>query len=150
MSQNLIKLGASLPFKRTADFSGISNGLYISKAFHQAVVEVNEEGTEAAAATYVIMVPRSSREQIRTNMFICNRPFLFVIHDNANGGILFIGKYMKPSKNIININKNFKIILIFLCLTVFVFFVFYLLFKAHIHEKLFHNLRKTQKPLKAL
>ena len=98
MSENLIKLGASLPFDRKfADFSGISDdpdGLYISKVIHQAVVEVNEEGTEAAAATAVLML-RCAMVR-RTEVFKCNRPFLFVIHDRANGGILFIGKYTQP------------------------------------------------------
>ena len=119
MTQNLKNLGASLPFTPAADFSGIRNGLYISKVHHQAVVEVNEEGTEAAAATDAHMFHYS---WIRTNMFICNRPFLFVIHDNANGGILFIGKYINPSKNI-KTPIDFKFILI--CLGFIVYFIVY-------------------------
>ena len=64
---------------------------------HQAVVEVNEEGTEAAAATVVgirltsVSVPEPPPEE-----FKCNRPFIFIIHSKQNNAIIFLGKYTKP------------------------------------------------------
>ena len=92
-------MGATLPFDEAkADFSGITsdpNGLYISNVVHQAVVEVNEEGTEAAAATGVIMMTRCAMILEPAN-FICNRPFLFLIHEKNHNSILFFGKYVKP------------------------------------------------------
>ena len=83
---------------QNADFTGIAENsdLYISKVIHQAVVEVNEEGTEAAAATAVIMMRRSAMNIDLPEEFICNRPFLFVIHEKQCNGVLFIGKYVKP------------------------------------------------------
>ena len=93
-------MGAVLPFDmQKADFSGMSddpNGLYISKVIHQAVVEVNEEGTEAAAATAVVMMKRCALREPPPEEFKCDRPFLFVIHDKKRGGILFVGKFAKP------------------------------------------------------
>jgi serpin B len=101
ISSDLIALGARLPFTSgQADFSGInaSNELFISSVIHQAVVEVNEQGTEAAAATAVIMTRCMampiSHEVIHD--FICDRPFMFFIHDNTNKCVLFVGKYVKP------------------------------------------------------
>ncbi|CAF0726935.1 unnamed protein product [Brachionus calyciflorus] len=99
LSEHFKALGANLPFDEVkADFSGISNdpnGLFISKVIHQAVVEVNEEGTEAAAATGVVMMTRCMMIQEPAN-FICNRPFLFLIHEKNHNGVLFFGKYAKP------------------------------------------------------
>ena len=76
-----------------ADFSGISNsGLYIYKAIHKAFVDVNEEGTEAAAATGMAM--RESGPM----PFTANHPFVFLIQDNDTGQILFMGRVMDPTK----------------------------------------------------
>ena len=97
----LASLGAPHPFDRNeANFSGITDdpaGLYISNVIHQAVVDVNEEGTEAAAATAVVMMTRMAIIHDLPEEFKCNRPFLFVIHETDSNGILFMGKYMKPS-----------------------------------------------------
>ena len=77
-----------------ADFSGMdgTKNLFISRALHQAFVEVNEEGTEAAAATTIIMeltaVPDS---------FIANHPFIFLILHKETGAILFMGRVNDPS-----------------------------------------------------
>ena len=82
-----------------ADFGGISDdsaGLFISKVVHKAVIEVNEEGTEAAAASAVVMVKRCALVLDIPEEFKCNRPFLFVIHDKKTNGILFFGKLVKP------------------------------------------------------
>lgn len=75
-------------------------GLVISKVIHQSVVEVNEEGAEAAAATAVVMMKRCAIAfSPPPEEFKCNRPFLFVIHETQNNGILFMGKFMKPTTN---------------------------------------------------
>lgn len=99
LSNHFKEMGAHLPFDdRQADFTGINEnpqGLYISKVVHQAVVEVNEEGTEAAAATGVIMMTRMAIID-EPRDFICNRPFIFVIHEKTHNTTLFIGKYAKP------------------------------------------------------
>ena len=81
-----------------ADLSGIdvSKELYVSKILHRAVVEVNEEGTEAAAATAVMMMMRSAMIHREIN-FRADHPFLFFIQDTATGSILFLGRLVKPS-----------------------------------------------------
>lgn len=99
MSDHFKNLGVNLPFDESkADFSGITsdpNGLYISKVVHKAVVEVNETGTEAAAATGVIMMTRCAMILEPAN-FICDRPFLFMIHEKKHNSVLFFGKYIAP------------------------------------------------------
>ncbi|RMZ97199.1 plasminogen activator inhibitor 2 [Brachionus plicatilis] len=98
LSNHFKNMGANLPFDELkADFSGITSdpqGLYISEVVHQAVIEVNEEGTEAAAATGVIMRGRMTMNKPPSN-FICDRPFLFLIHEKMHSLILFFGKYAK-------------------------------------------------------
>jgi len=103
LSSHLVKLGAPLPFNdKQADFTGINDdairqGLHISKVIHNAVVEVNEEGTEAAAATAVVMTLRCAMvHEPPPEEFKCNRPFIFIIHEKATNTVLFLGKYMKP------------------------------------------------------
>ena len=77
-----------------ADFSGMdgTNNLFISSALHQAFVEVNEKGTEAAAATSIIM----ELSAIPDN-FIANHPFLFLIQHKETDAILFMGRVTDPS-----------------------------------------------------
>ncbi len=79
-----------------ADFSGISGykDLYITKVIHKAVIEVNEAGSEAAAATAVIVGTKSV--QFRPE-FKADRPFLFFIRHNATGSILFQGRMVNPA-----------------------------------------------------
>ncbi|XP_045596624.2 LOW QUALITY PROTEIN: ipis-1 [Procambarus clarkii] len=70
-----------------------SGQLRVSRGIHKAVVEVNEEGSEAAAATGIIVtfsLPPKPKK------FTLNRPFVFLIHDNHTNNILFIGIYRKP------------------------------------------------------
>jgi len=80
-----------------ADFSGItgSRDLFISAVIHKAYVDVNEEGTEAAAATGVTM-RLTSVGPIETPVFRADHPFLFLIRDNHSGSILFIGRLTNP------------------------------------------------------
>ena len=87
----LIALGMPSAFcAYAADFSGISSArddLHISRVLHSAFVEVNEEGTEAAAVTVVEVGVLSAPP-----MFLANRPFIFIIRENTTGAILFMGK----------------------------------------------------------
>ncbi|KAL1006329.1 hypothetical protein UPYG_G00070900 [Umbra pygmaea] len=78
-----------------SDFSGMSpnNDLVLSKVVHKAFVEVNEEGTEAAAATGVVMMMRCA---MRSPTFIADHPFLFFIRHNPTQSILFYGRYCSP------------------------------------------------------
>jgi serpin B len=66
----------------------------ISAVIHQAYVDVNEEGTEAAAATAVVMGLKSVPD--RVPVFRADRPFVFLIRDARSGSILFLGRMMDP------------------------------------------------------
>jgi serpin B len=91
ISGDLEALGMKTAFSSRADFSGMSDlgDLFIGPVFHKAFVAVNEEGTEAAAATAVVM----KRLAIEfTPEFRADHPFMFVIRDNATGDILFMGR----------------------------------------------------------
>ena len=94
LSQQLQALGMKKAFG-DADFSGMdgTKKLYIAAVLHKAFVEVNEEGTEAAAATAVVIRTRSAR---RYPSFRADHPFLFLIRDKATGSILFLGRYAEP------------------------------------------------------
>ena len=86
-----------MPLMRKADFSGINGkgDLWISDVFHQAFIEVNEEGTEAAAATAVVM---TLSMLILYPVFRADHPFIFIIKDNRSGSILFIGRLINPAE----------------------------------------------------
>ncbi len=91
----LIKMGMIDSFTGSADFSGMTGGkdLYISDIFHQAYISVDEEGTEAAAATAVVMRLTAMPNQI---VFKADHPFYFFILDKEYGEILFAGRYVEP------------------------------------------------------
>jgi serpin B len=94
----LRQMGMTDAFSAKADFSGMNGkrDLFISAVVHKAYVDVNEEGTEAAAATWVTMRLTSVRpEQIP--VFRADHPFLFLIRDNHSGSILFFGRVMNPA-----------------------------------------------------
>jgi serpin B len=63
---------------------------------HKAYIDVNEEGTEAAAATGVVMLSTSIAEPQEFKVFRADHPFIFSIEDNTNGNILFLGRMEKP------------------------------------------------------
>ncbi|KAL9959830.1 hypothetical protein ACROYT_G033187 [Oculina patagonica] len=92
----LSKMGAKEIFNPgKADLSGISTEpLFVSQVVHKAFVEVNEEGTEAAAATGVGVDAACLRPK---PTFKADHPFLFLIRHNSSGAILFLGRLMKPS-----------------------------------------------------
>ncbi len=98
LNQALMALGMGVAFTSGADFSGIraERDLMISEVKHKAIVEVNEEGTEAAAATSVGMVTTSMRQPQQRFTFIADRPFLMAIRNQQTGAILFLGTVMEP------------------------------------------------------
>jgi serpin B len=96
LAEQLQALGMPLAFSPAADFSGISSEkLRISKVIHQAFVDVNEEGTEAAAATAVIL--SRPAPPVSSVTFRADHPFLFLLRDNRTGSVLFLGRVMDPS-----------------------------------------------------
>jgi serine protease inhibitor len=97
LNDPLIDLGLGLAFSDGADFSRITSeaDLYISRVIHQTFIDVQEEGTEAAAATIVEMRETSAGGN-STPIFRVDKPFLYVIKENSTGAILFMGKVGKP------------------------------------------------------
>lgn len=92
----LVSLGMVDAFDSTkADFSAMSpsNDLVLSKVVHKSFVEVNEEGTEAAAATGAVMMMRCL---MRPECFKADHPFLFFIRHNPTKSILFYGRFCSP------------------------------------------------------
>jgi serpin B len=94
-------MGMPTAFSYSADFSGMdgSGKLKIDKVIHKAFIEVNEEGTEAAAATAVLMEIKSAIPDIeKPVVFRADHPFIFIIQHNKTGAILFIGRVYEPKK----------------------------------------------------
>jgi serpin B len=100
LSPTLEAMGMKRAFSREADFSGISSEdkLYISAVLHKAYVDVNEEGTEAAAATGAVMRSMAARLPHPVPVFRADHPFLFLIRDTRTGSILFMGRLTSPTK----------------------------------------------------
>jgi serpin B len=96
MAKDLAEMGMPSAFTRAADFSGMTGkrDLYIAQVIHQAFVEVNEEGTEAAAATAVVMKELA----VMSEIFRADHPFIFIIQQKDTGNILFLGKVVDPTK----------------------------------------------------
>ena len=91
----LTALGMPIAFSDQADFSGMTGNkdLNISDVVHKAYVAVDEQGTEAAAATGVVM----SATAMMQNSLTINQPFIFVIRDIQTGSILFVGRVLNPT-----------------------------------------------------
>ena len=97
------QLGMQIAFSDRADFSGMTgrppadSGLKIDEIAHRAVVDVTEEGTEAAAATAVVVAPTMARPQpAAPEPFRVDRPFLFFIVDQTTAAVLFQGRIADP------------------------------------------------------
>jgi serpin B len=96
LKDTLEDMGMPTAFSGAADFSGMTGSpdLSISEVIHKAFVSVDEEGTEAAAATAVIMgetaMPAEPAE------VTIDRPFIFLIRDIETGAILFVGRVVNP------------------------------------------------------
>jgi serpin B len=99
MNDVLERMGMTLAFdSERADFSGMSTEeqLFISAVIHKAFVDVNEEGTEAAAATAVTMRSTAVRVSEKPVEFRADHPFVFIIRDNRTESILFLGQVVNP------------------------------------------------------
>jgi len=98
LSDLLKKMGMPEAFSDRADFSGMTGtkDLKISKVIHKAFVEVNETGTEAAAATAVVM--RIKSMPMAPPEFRADHPFMFIIKENSANSILFAGNIYNPTK----------------------------------------------------
>ncbi|MFP4697597.1 MAG: serpin family protein [Eubacteriales bacterium] len=93
LKNSLKSLGMEESFTNDADLTKIENDLFVSSVSHKAVIEVNEKGSEAAAATVVDITTESMPiEDEFKPVFIADQPFFFVIRDNYTGVILFMGK----------------------------------------------------------
>ena len=94
--ERLKAMGMTRPFE-DADFSGMTGGkdLYISDALHRANITVDEKGTEAAAATVLVMAESSTPQVTEMTM---DRPFIFAIVERDTGTILFLGRVTNPQK----------------------------------------------------
>lgn len=98
LNDPLIDLGMGIAFSESADFSRLFNEtlpLTISRVIHKAVIEVNEEGSEAAAAT-AVEISLTSASPTEPLTILIDRPFVFFIREKYSGTILFAGKLMNP------------------------------------------------------
>jgi serpin B len=98
LAKTLSEMGMPIAFSGGADFSGMDGkrDLFISAVVHKAFVKVNEAGTEAAAATGIMMALASVPEVPEYVEFKIDRPFIFLIWDHKTGAILFIGRVLTP------------------------------------------------------
>lgn len=96
LKQQLSTLGMPLAFGNSADFSGMttSEPLRIKDVFHRAFIAVDEEGTEAAAASAVVSEKKSG---IVGPSLVVDKAFLFAIRDVSSGAVLFLGRVIDPT-----------------------------------------------------
>jgi serpin B len=95
----LVQMGMHSAFDdERADFSGMDGrlDLYIGNVFHKAFVAVDEKGTEAAAASAVVMKEVSAALNLNQIVLNVDRPFIFMIRDKSTGAILFVGRVLDP------------------------------------------------------
>jgi serpin B len=95
LTNTLARMGMPIAFSGGADFSGMTGSpdLFISEVIHKAFVSLDEAGTEATAATAVIMGEEEPDQQAEVTI---DRPFIFLIRDIETGAILFVGRVMNP------------------------------------------------------
>ncbi len=103
LSRTLASMGMPQAFTPAADFSGMTGKpeFSISAAIHKAFIDVDEQGTEAAAATAIGMraaAMRMSPPEPPPIVFRADHPFLFMIRDTKTGAILFMGRVEDPRK----------------------------------------------------
>ncbi|MFW5793250.1 MAG: serpin family protein [Bacteroidota bacterium] len=96
----LSKMGMPIAFSNKADLSGMTGDLdlKIDKVIHQAYIEVDEKGTEAAAATAVVIIRKTAAPSDDKLIFKANRPFLFFIKENTHNSIIFGGSLVNPEE----------------------------------------------------
>ncbi|KAL7169033.1 hypothetical protein ACSBR2_034125 [Camellia fascicularis] len=103
-SETIKEMGLELPFMDVGELTEmvvdggegdeLGGGLYLSKVFHKSCIEVNEEGTEAAASTADII--RFFSKRIPTPRFVADHPFMFMIREETSGTVLFTGAVLNP------------------------------------------------------
>ncbi|RDD41303.1 Serpin B9 [Trichoplax sp. H2] len=101
LSDALKSLGMHDAFNElSSDFSKMTaaNDLYISEVYHKTFIEVNEEGTEAAAATGVMMMARCCLPPMPPEVMLVDHPFIFMIFDKSSKAVLFMGKVYNPKE----------------------------------------------------
>ena len=100
LSDALSGLGMTKAFEPGADFSGIdgTHSLFLSKVIHQVVVTLDEEGTEAAAGTAVVMTRSLAVRRPEPLVFRVDKPFLYLIRDVKTGAFLFMGRVADPRR----------------------------------------------------
>jgi serpin B len=98
LKELLAKMGMPIAFSSNADFSGMTGkrDLYISDVIHKAFVSIDEAGTEAAAATAVIM--KATAMPAKPTEVTIDRPFIFLIRDIKTGTVLFVGRVLNPGR----------------------------------------------------
>jgi serpin B len=97
LADTLAAMGMPVAFTGAADFSGMTGNrdLFIAEVLHKAFVSVDEAGTEAAAATAVVMnLTAAPGEPVEVTL---DHPFIFLIRDIETGAILFVGRVVNPS-----------------------------------------------------
>ncbi|TYI78471.1 hypothetical protein E1A91_D06G214400v1 [Gossypium mustelinum] len=100
-SEAMIKMGLDLPFNRrkaeiTEMVDSVTEPLFVRKMFHKCFIEVNEEGTEAAASTAVII--EQQQQSVYPNpSFVADHPFMFMIKEEISGVVFFVGAVLNPS-----------------------------------------------------
>lgn len=100
LAETMQSLGMKRAFKRgEADFSGMdgTNDLFIGAAVHKSFIDLDEKGTEAAAATAVYMPTGAAPKPETPKPFVADHPFLFFIHDQKTDTVLFVGRVTDPS-----------------------------------------------------
>ena len=103
LSSALSAMGMAQAFSGWADFSGMTGkpDFSISAAIHKAYIDVNEKGTEAAAATAIVMRATAMRQEFPAPppiVFRADHPFLFILLDTKSGSMLFLGRVADPTK----------------------------------------------------
>lgn len=103
LSSTLSAMGMAQAFSGAADFSGMTGkpDFSISAAIHKAFIDVNEKGTEAAAATAIVMYATAMRREAPEPppiVFRADHPFLFILLDTRSGSMLFLGRVADPTK----------------------------------------------------
>ncbi|MEM6842936.1 MAG: serpin family protein [Bacteroidota bacterium] len=103
LNETLVGMGMKLPFTEDANFDGLFNELpgeelYIDRVIHQSFIEVNEEGSEAAAATAVVISQLSAGAEPQPRVIRVDRPFAYFIHEKHTNAILFAGTMLNPVK----------------------------------------------------
>jgi serpin B len=103
LSTTLSAMGISQAFSSAADFSGMTGkpDFAISAAIHKAFIDVDEQGTEAAAATAIVMYATAMHRQFPEPppiVFRADHPFLFILRDTKSGSVLFLGRVADPTK----------------------------------------------------